>query len=140
MIQHLRCNKIGPLHLETYFGYAMRDGPVTTKDIVGRKAYFKIRNHQEMGFFGIKEDQFHALVVGVDSFGVWIENPKWETVRVRDENGRIIPPEERRKEVYQTQILLFWPNIVSIMTFPGREGFDVDQAKEIGDIDDARYL
>lgn len=113
---------------------------VTTNDIIGRKAYFKIRNPKEMGFFGILEDQFHALVVGIDSYGVWIENPSWETVRIRGENGEIIPPERRRKEVYRTHILLFWHQIISIMTCPGREGFDVDDAKEIGVIDEARYL
>ena len=114
--------------------------PVNTTDIIGKKAYFKLRNHAEMAFFGIREDQFHALVVGVDKFGVWIENPKWETVRLRDDNGEIIPPDNRRSEVYRTHILLFWPMIVSIMTCPGREGFDVDEAKEIGGFDEARYL
>lgn len=118
----------------------MKNSPVNTNDIVGKKAYFKIRNHQEMQFFGIKEDQFHALVVGLDSFGIWIENPKWETTRIRDEEGQLIPLEQRRREIYTTHILLFWPNIVSIMTCPGREGFDVDEAKEIGDAEDARYL
>ena len=111
-----------------------------TSEIVGQKAYFKIRNHKEMAFFGIAEDQFHAKVVGLDASGVWIENPKWETTRVRDENGEIIEPEQRRKEVYTTHILLFWHNIISIMTCPGREGFDVTEAREIGIADEARYL
>lgn len=118
----------------------MKNESVTTKDIIGQRAYFKIRNHQEMSFFGIKEDQFHALVVGLDNIGVWIENPKWETVRIRDDDGDIIPLEQRKKEIYQTHLLLFWPNIISIMTCPNREGFDVDEAKEIGEVDDARYL
>jgi hypothetical protein len=112
----------------------------TTSEIIGQKAYFKIRNHQEMGFFGIVEDQFHAQVVGIDNFGVWIENPSWETIRVRDDKGQIIPIERRRKEVYRTHLLLFWQNIISIMTCPGREGFDVDDAKELGVVDEARYL
>ncbi len=93
-----------------------------------------------MAFFGIKEAQFHARVVGVDSFGVWIENPKWEFERLRDDDGQIIPPEKRRKEVHLTNILLFWPSIVSIMTCPEREAFDVREAKEIGGMDEARYL
>lgn len=114
--------------------------PVSTADVIGKKAYFKLRNHAEMVFFGIREDQFHARVVGIDKLGVWIENPKWETVRLRDDGGEIIPPEKRRREVYRTQILLLWPNIVGIMTCPGREGFDVDEAKEIGVFDEARYL
>lgn len=113
---------------------------MTTKEIVGQTAYFKIRNHQEMSFFGITDDQFHARVVGLDGTGIWIENPKWETTRIRDENGEIIDPGNRRKEVYRTHILIFWHNIVSIMTCPGREGFDVDDAKEIGVVDEARYL
>jgi hypothetical protein len=117
-----------------------KNGPISTQDILGQKAYFKIRNHEEMAFFGIKEPQFHARVVGVDNLGVWIENPKWEFIRVRDQDGEIIPPDERKMEVHRTLILLFWPMIVSIMTCPGREGFDVDEAKEIGLVDDARYL
>lgn len=113
---------------------------MTTSDIVGQKAYFKIRNAKELAFFGIGDEQFHARVVGLDATGVWIENPKWESVRLRDERGEIIPPEERKKEVYRTNILIFWHNIVGIMTCPGREGFDVDEAREIGVADEARYL
>jgi len=113
---------------------------IDTDSIVGQRAYFKIRNHQEMTFFGIKEAQFHARVVGVDAVGVWIENPKWEFVRLRNEDGHIIPPDKRKTEIHLTHILLFWPTIVSIMTCPGREGFDVHDAKEIGEVDDARYL
>lgn len=116
------------------------ENATTTSDIVGQEAYFRIRNATDMGFFGISEEQFHAKVVGLDSFGVWIENPKWETMRLRDENGEIIPPEKRKKEVYRTNVLLFWHNIVAIMTCPGREGFDVSDAKEIGVVDEARYL
>ncbi|HUX08480.1 MAG TPA: hypothetical protein VMX35_14355 [Acidobacteriota bacterium] len=117
-----------------------KNGPVNTQDILGQKAYFKIRNQEELTFFGIKEAQFYARVVGVDNFGVWIENPKWEFVRVRDDAGEIIPPEKRKMEVHRTHVLLFWGTIVSIMTCPGREGFDVHEAKEIGVKDEARYL
>lgn len=113
---------------------------MNTQEIVGKKAYFKIRNAKEMGFFGIVEDQFHAQIVGIDGTGVWIENPKWETTRIRNEKGEIIEPEKRKKEIYLTHILIFWHNIVSIMTCPGREGFDVDEAIEIGVVDEARYL
>jgi hypothetical protein len=111
-----------------------------TSDMIGQKAYFKIRNHQEMSFFGIISDQFHAKVVGIDGTGVWIENPKWETTSLRDDDGDIIAPEDRRKEIYLTNVLLFWPAIVSIMTCPGREGFDTQEAIEIGVVDEARYL
>jgi hypothetical protein len=118
----------------------MKTQNVSTLDVIGQRAYIKIRNHQEMSFFGIKDSQFHALIVGADSFGLWIENPKWETVRLRDEDGSIIAPEDRRKEVYTAHILLFWQNIVALMTCPGREGFDVQEAKEVGELDEARYL
>ena len=117
-----------------------KNGPVSTQDILGQKAYFKIRNHEELSFFGIKEPQFYARVVGVDNFGVWIENPKWEFVRLRNDVGEIISPEQRKMEMYKTNILLFWGTIVSVMTCPGREGFDVHEAMEIGVVDDARYL
>lgn len=113
---------------------------MNTKKLVGQTAYFKIRNASEMGFFGINEDQFHAKVVGIDGTGIWISNPKWETTRIRDEEGDIIPPDKRKKEVYTTHVLIFWHNIISVMTCPGREGFDVDEAVEIGVIDEARYL
>ena len=117
-----------------------KNGPVKTDEIIGQRAYFRIRQHEEMAFFGIREPQFHARVVGLDGFGVWIENPQWEFTRLRDDEGKIIPPEERRKEVHLTHILIFWSNIISIMTCPGREGFDVHEAKEIGGVDEARYL
>jgi len=77
---------------------------------------------------GIYEHNFYAKVVGRDQIGLWIENPKFEIIRVRHEDGTIIPPDQRIKEEYIANILIPWGNIRSMVHFPGREGFDFEEA------------
>ncbi len=108
---------------------------MTIDDIVNKTVMFMIFHHEGMESAGIKERKFYAKVVGRDSIGLWIENPKLETTRVRDEKGIIIPPERRQHEEHMANILIPWGNIRSIVHFPTREGFDTfedEEAKSIG--------
>jgi hypothetical protein len=77
--------------------------------------------------------------VGYDRVGLWIENPEFTTTRVRDDNGSIIPPEHRTKEMYLANILIPWANIRSIVQFPHREGFSYEE-DGIGNLGHGLYL
>jgi len=89
---------------------------------------------------GIKEKKFYAKVVGRDSIGLWIENPKLETTRVRDDKGILIPPEKRQHEENVAYVLIPWGNIRSVVHFPMREGFDTFEDEETKAIGRGMYL
>jgi hypothetical protein len=108
---------------------------MTIDEIINKTVLFMIFNHEGLEPAGIKERKFYAKVVGRDSIGLWIENPKLETTRMRNDRGAIIPPEQRKHEVHVAHVLIPWGNIRSLAYFPLREGFDTvedEEAKALG--------
>ena len=96
-------------------------------------------NHEGLGKVGITENQFYAKLVGYDRIGLWIENPEFTTTRVRDDEGTIIPLDQREKEIYTANVLIPWSNIRSIVHFPSREGFAFEE-DGIGRLGHGLYL
>ena len=113
---------------------------MTIDDIVNKTVMFMIFHHEGMEAAGIKERKFYAKVVGRDSIGMWIENPKLETTRVRDDNGGIISPKQRKHEEHLAYVLIPWGNLRSIVHFPIREGFDTFEEEEASSIGRGLYL
>ncbi len=113
---------------------------MTIDDIINKTVMFMLFNHEGLEPAGIKERKFYAKVVGRDSIGVWIENPKLETTRVRDEHGFIIPPEHRQHEEHVAHILIPWGNIRSVVHFPMRRDFDVAEDEEARSLGGGLYL
>jgi hypothetical protein len=108
---------------------------MTIDEIMNKTAMFILFNHEGLDAAGIKERKFYARVVGRDSIGIWIENPKLETTRMRDDQGHIIPPEQRRHEENVAHILIPWGNIRSLVHFPLRkegEALEDEEAKSLG--------
>jgi hypothetical protein len=108
---------------------------MTIDEIINKIALFILFNHEGLESAGIKERKFYAKVVGRDSIGIWIENPKLETTRMRDEQGYIIPPEQRKHEEHVAHILIPWGNIRSVVHFPlrkGGEALEDEEAKSLG--------
>ena len=75
-----------------------------------------------------------------DSIGLWIENPKLETTRVRDNHGAIIPPDRRHLEEHVAHVLIPWGNIRSVVYFPTRQGFDTAEDEEASALGRGMYL
>ncbi|GAK60337.1 hypothetical protein U27_00228 [Candidatus Vecturithrix granuli] len=98
-----------------------------------------LANHEGLNKIGITENNFYAKIVGYDRIGLWIENPEFTTTRVRDDDGNIIPPEKRKKEMYLANILIPWGNIRSIVQFPHRDGFAYEE-DGIGSLGHGQYL
>ena len=89
---------------------------------------------------GINEKTSYAKAVGWDSTGLWIENLGLETTRVRDENGRLIPPEQRIHEEHVAHVLVPWGNIRSLVHVPTREGGDTGKDEATQAIRRGMYL
>jgi hypothetical protein len=113
---------------------------MTIDDTVNKTVMFMLFNHEGLEPAGIKEKKFYAKVVGRDSIGLWIENPKLETTRVRDDNGLIIPPQRRQHEEHVAYVLIPWGNIRSVVHFPTREGFDTIEDEEASALGRGMYL
>jgi hypothetical protein len=113
---------------------------MTIDEIINKTVMFMIFNHEGMEAAGIKERKFYAKVVGRDSIGLWIENPKLETTRMRDDQGYIIPPDQRKHEEHVAHILIPWGNIRSLVHFPTREGFDIVEDEEVKSLGRGLYL
>ena len=113
---------------------------MTIDEIMNKTVMLMVFQSEGLDPAGIKEKKFYAKVVGRDSIGLWIENPKLETTRVRDDKGILIPPEKRQHEENLAYILSPWCNIRSVVHFPMREGFDTFEDEETRAIGRGMYL
>jgi hypothetical protein len=113
---------------------------MTIDDIINRTVMFMLFTHEGLEPAGIKERKFYAKVVGRDSIGLWIENPKLETTRVRNEQGSIIPPDQRQHEEHVAHVLIPWGNIRSVVHFPYRRDFAHTEDEEVSPLGSGLYL
>lgn len=99
--------------------------PLSMEHVVGSKVLIKLHRqaYEMLDLQGVDSEKFVARVLGVDSFGMWIENPNYTTIQVYDDNDNYIPPEERKPVAHRAAILLMWPYIQTIMQFPDRPAF-----------------
>jgi len=113
---------------------------MTIEDIINKTVMLMVFQSDGLDPAGIKEKKFYAKVVGRDNIGLWIENPKLETTRVRDDKGTLIPPDKRRHEEHLAYVLVPWGNIRSVVHFPDRDGFDTIEDEEVKSIGGGLYL
>jgi len=109
--------------------------PITMDQVVGSKVVIKLHRqaYEMLDLQGIESEKFVARVVGVDAFGLWVENPAYTTIPVYTDDGEYIPPEDRSEIAHRAIFLLQWPYIQTILQFPDRPAYrgSVDEA-EIG--------
>ena len=93
--------------------------------VVGNKALIVLHKqaYDLLNIQGIDSEKFVARVTGVDTFGLWIENPNYTTTPVYSDDGEYIPPEEREEQSHRAVMLLQWSFIQTIMQFPDRQAF-----------------
>jgi hypothetical protein len=72
-------------------------------------------------------DWLLARLVDVDNLGIWLENPNYNRVIVRDDNGERIPHHLQREERLTVHILIRWEYINSIIRFPNEEASGTDE-------------
>jgi hypothetical protein len=106
---------------------------------INNKVLIVLFSHEGLEKAGIIDRNFYARLIGYDQIGLWIENPKFETINVRREDGSLIPVSERQKETYVADVLIPWGNVKSIVYFPNRKGFSAEE-EGVGNLDHGVYL
>ena len=98
---------------------------INVESMVGSKVMIQLHRqaYDTLELQGVESERFVARVVGLDGFGVWIENPNFCTVPTYDDNGEYIAPEQRQQICDRAVILIMWPNIQTILQFPDREHY-----------------
>lgn len=97
------------------------------KDIVEDVVLIALHNHEPLAHVGITQSPLFAKVSGYDDFGVWIEAPHFKIPDLKKKKTKT------GKQPYQTvegRVLIPWGFIISIVHFPGVEGFDLPDPAE----------
>lgn len=97
------------------------DGHVGLSEMVGDTVLLVLKNYEELQVTGITTPILYAKLTGVEPLGIWIENPRWETISL----GTGAP------EHYRTHVLVRFEYLVSVIHFPERAGFEAPE-HEIG--------
>ncbi len=74
-------------------------------------------NHDPLKKIGISKDKLFVKVKGYDENGIWIYHPEFE---VPNNNKR----DQNKTKKLKASILIPWAFIISIIHFPGAEGYD----------------
>ncbi len=80
--------------------------------IVGNMVLLKLDNWRELEPFGIEGEHVYARVVGIGDFGIWIENPAFEST----------PVTASAPEACVAYVLISWNFVKSVVYFP-----DIDE-------------
>jgi hypothetical protein len=112
---------------------------VEIEKLINARVMVVLVNREGLEKIGITENNFYAKIVGYDRIGIWIENPEFTTTRVRNDEGNIIPLEQRKQEQYLANVLIPWSNLRSMVQFPEREGFSYEE-DGIGSLGHGVYL
>ena len=79
---------------------------------------------KDLKSIGINYNEGYFKIKGHDNLGLWLEHPGIENIKDVDENGKPIPNDKRKKEIIEGVFLMLWVNIITILHFPNRDGFD----------------
>ena len=88
------------------------------EEVVGDLILIVLHNHEPLQKIGIDQDKIFVHVKGYDENGMWIHHPDFNVPNITGKG------QEKTKEV-EASILIPWVFIVSIVHFPGAEGFDL---------------
>lgn len=87
-------------------------------DLKGKLVLLKFAEEirQDLPLFQIYKDELWAVVTGIDTEGLWIENPEYELGIWWNDKGELIPPAQQKKEKIKTNILIPWRHIKVLMS------------------------
>jgi hypothetical protein len=87
-------------------------------DVIGKLVLFKFHEDikKDFSIFDMKGENTWGVLSGIEpNIGVWIKHPKYELGIWWDEEGKMIPETSRKKEKFETDILIPWQYIKGIM-------------------------
>ena len=99
----------------------------TIKDIQEDVVLIALHNHEPLISVGITQNALYAKISGYDDFGVWIEAPKFRIPNLKKKPGK---DGKQPTQMVAGRVLIPWGFIVSIVQFPGVEGFDLPDPME----------
>ena len=94
------------------------------KHIVGDIVCIVLRDSNSLKEINLKGPTLHVKVRGYDKMGIWIAHPGLILVKTEDKDGKAILPKNQVQENIDASILITWDNVLSIMHYPNREGYD----------------
>ena len=86
--------------------------------IVGDIVLLVLNNHDPLQKVGIDQDKIFVKIKGYDENGIWIHHPNFNVPDIEDKKRK------KTKRV-EASVLIAWPFIISIVHFPGTDGFDL---------------
>ncbi|MFH1046043.1 MAG: hypothetical protein V1727_03675 [Candidatus Omnitrophota bacterium] len=86
-------------------------------DLKGKLVLFKFSEElaKDLSLFQVYKDEIWAVVTGIDTEGIWIENPSYELGVWWDEQGNLIPPSKQVTEKVKAHIMIPWRYIKVLM-------------------------
>jgi len=88
------------------------------EELKGKLVLFKFFEEirGDLSLFQIYKDEIWAVVTGIDTEGIWIQNPAYELGIWWDEQSNLIPQDKQVKEKVKTDIFIFWRHIKGLMS------------------------
>ena len=96
--------------------------------VIGDIIYISFRDIERYKGIGITQHG-HYKLKGYDQLGLWLEHPGIILQKIVDEHGHSIPLNKQKKEIIQSDFMVHWDNVNSLMQYPDRIGFDFDDTK-----------
>ncbi len=78
------------------------------------------------------DDWLIAKMINSDSYGVWLENPRYRRKITQKTDGRQVPADEQTEEKTIAHMLIRWEYIASIIACPNETTLGTEDAKTIG--------
>ena len=86
--------------------------------IVGDIVLLVLNTHDPLQKVGIDQDKIFVKIKGYDENGIWIHHPNFNVPDIEDKK-------RKKTKIVEASILIAWPFIISIVHFPGTDGFDL---------------
>tara|TARA_Y100000590_G_scaffold417287_1_gene516891 strand:- start:546 stop:869 length:324 start_codon:yes stop_codon:yes gene_type:complete len=89
-----------------------------TQDIIGDVVFISFNDGERYKDIGIKSPAGHFKVLGYDNVGIWVSHPYLIVSNSTSED------KNNKNVELESNFLITWDNIRTIMHYPDREGFD----------------
>ena len=88
------------------------------EELKGKLVLFKLSEEirGDLPLFQIYKDEVWAVVTGIDTEGIWVENSAYELGIWWDALGNLVPQEKQVKEKVKANILIPWRYIKILMS------------------------
>jgi hypothetical protein len=92
------------------------------KNIVDDVVLIILANKEALAEIGVNQKTIYVKVLGYDDYGIWAEFTNFKIPKLKTAKGK--KPKRAMFQSVTGSLLIPWPLILSIVHFPGVEGFD----------------